>query len=297
MTRALISGNCLRYDIAAQLSAWLPGLEVTTGILPDVTDAAGMRHLSAMLATTDLWIMMGSAEDAEQALAGLPTAETARPAVCRIPVLGFAAFHPDICFAVNGANGHGAYPVFHSAIAAWAYRHGLSEPETTRLFTTENFKALGYLDAWQPGVAYLKGAFATSDLAGDFNTFFYAVKRMGCFMQTFNHPTSATIAALCALICQRCALRPTSLAALPAKDSPASRVIWPVYPGIAERLGVCAGRYVWQIDGVTLDGLSAFLTWTFEQYRAQGIAPGQLRLVNRDEDLMDHALGQKRIAA
>lgn len=297
MTRALISGNCLRYDIAAQLSAWLPGLEVTTGILPDVTDAAAMRHLSATLATTDLWIVMGSAEDAEKALAGLPTSDAARPAVCRIPVLGFAAFHPDICFAVNVATGHGAYPVFHSAIAAWAYQHGLSVPETTRLFTTDNFKALGYLDAWQPSVTYLKRAFAASDLAEDFSTFFYAVKRMGCFMHTFNHPTPSAIATLCALICQRTGLKPVSQHTLPVSNSPASRVIWPVYPGIAERLGVGVGHYVWQQDGVTLEGLSAFLTGTFEQYRAQGIAPGQLRFVNRDEALMDHVLGQKRAAA
>lgn len=287
MTRALISGNCLRYDIAAQLSAWLPGLEVITSILPDVTGAAGMRHLSAMLARTDLWIVMGSAEDAEKALAELPTSDAARPAVCRIPVLGFAAFHPDVCFAMNADAAGGVPPVFNSAIAVWAFRQGLSVEDAASLFKPAHFRALGYLNAWQPSLTYLKRAFAASDLAEDFSAFFYAIKRHGCFMHTFNHPTPATIATLCALICKRCGLIPASLTPLPANASPASTLIWPVYPEIAQRLGTGSGNYVWQMDGHELEGLPTFLTWAFDQYHAKGIAPHQLQTANRDEALMD----------
>ena len=187
--------------------------------------------------------------------------------------------------------------VFNSAMAVWAYQHELPVSEAATLFTPERFKALGYLDAWPSSVTYLKQAFAASDLADDFSNFFYALKRAGCFMQTFNHPTPRAITALCALICQRTGLKPISQHPLPVSNSPASRLIWPMYPAIAQRLGMGAGSYVWQIDGVTLDGLSEFLTWTFEQYRTRGITPSQLRLVNRDEDLMDHVLGQKRAAA
>lgn len=292
MTRALISGNCLRYDIAAQLAAWIPGLEVVTDTLPDLRDTAAIARLRGLLANTDLWITMASADACAVVLSESNGPTSHRPTVCRIPIVGFAAFHPDICFAIDNSTGQATRQIFNSAIAVWAYQHELPVSEAATLYTAERFRALGYLDAWPSSVAYLKQAFAASDLADDFSKFFYAVKRAGCFMQAFNHPTPSAIATLCVLICQRAGLKPVSLHPLPASNSPASRLIWPVYPAIAQRLGMGPGSYVWQIDGVTLQGVSEFLTWMFKHYQAQGIAPGQLRLVNRNGALMDRVLGQ-----
>lgn len=286
-TQLLITGNCLRYDIAAQLAQWLPALRIVTVALPDTDDASAAQQLGGLLAKTDLWLTMGSADETAQLLAGMAGP---KPAVCRIPVIGFAAFHPDICFAVNAQTGEATRQVFNSAIGVWAYRKGLTAADAASLFCVEHFKALGYLNAWEPSVRYLREAFATSDLAEDFTAFFYAVKRDGCFMQTFNHPNPAAIARLCALICARCGLQAPSNLPLSVGASPASRLIWPVYPAIADYLGIVGGSYVWHLDGRPLHGLEAFLSRSFSAYAEQGIAPDSLQLVNRDMAILDQVL-------
>lgn len=286
MLRIVITANCLRYDIAAQLAKWLPGARIVTGTLPDPENTTATNHLRVLLADADLWLTMGSAEESLQILNGM---STKKPAVCRIPLIGFAAFHPDVCFAVNADTGEATGQVFNSAIGAWAYRQGLSAADAATLFNADHFRALGYFNAWANSVAYLREAFAASDLAEDFAAFFYAVKRNGCFMQTFNHPTPAAIARLCILICQRCGLEPLSDVPLPLSSSPASRLIWPVYPEIAQSLGIAGGSYVWQMDGHQV-GLTLFLQRTFDTYAEQGIAPRSLQLLNRDWAELDKVL-------
>lgn len=287
-TQLLITGNCLRYDIAAQLAQWLPALRIVTIALPDTDDASTAQQLRGLLAKTDLWLTMGSAAATQKVLAGMASPH---PAVCRIPVIGFAAFHPDVCFAVNAHTGEATRQVFNSAIGVWAYRQGMHVADASELFNAGHFRALGYFNAWAPSVAYLREAFATSDLTEDFAAFFYAVKRDGCFMHTFNHPTPAAIARLCALICARCGLQAPSNLPLSVGASPASRLIWPIYPEIADYLGIADGRYVWHLDGRPLHGLEAFLSRSFNAYAEQGIAPDSLQLVNRDMAILDQVLG------
>lgn len=284
--RILITGNCLRYDIAAQLTQWLPAVRIITDVLPGADDLQAHGTLRGLVADSDLWLTMGTAEFTQQFLERM---SGTKPAVCRIPVPGFAAFHPDICFAINGDTGVASRQVFNSAIGAWAYRQGLNASDAATLFNADHFRALGYFNAWAGSVAYLREAFANSDLAANFNDFLYAVKRNGCFMQTFNHPTPAAMARLCTLICQRCGLEPLSDSLLPLSSSPASRLIWPVYQEIAQTLGVSGGSYIWQMDGHQL-GLEAFLQRTFNTYAEQGIAPRHLQLLNRDWAGLDKIL-------
>ena len=289
-TQLVITGNCLRYDIAAQLSQWLPDLRLVTSPLPDAQEPSALvtQSLRDLLAKTDLWLTMGSAAATQKVLAGMTAPH---PAVCRIPVIGLAAFHPDICFAVNAETSEATRQVFNSAIGAWAYRQGLGANDAVALFDADYFRALGYFNTWETSVTYLRNAFLASDLAEDFATFFYNVKRQGCFMQTLNHPTPTAIARLCALICARCGLQASSDQPLPVSGSPASRLIWPVYPAIADHLGIPGGDYLWQIDNQHINGLQAFLNRAFNAYAQQGIAPQSLQLVNRDMAILDQVLG------
>ena len=235
MTRILITGNCVRYDIAAQLALWLPTARI-------ITADVGMHHtpaentpLAGLLAESDLLITMSSREETEQIAASFPKNKLS---ICRIPMIGFAAFHPDICFAVNAETGIATQQVFNSAIGGWAYLQGMQASEAATLFNAQNYQALGYFNAWNRSVTYLRDAFARSDLAPDFAAFFYAVKRDGRFMQTFNHPTPRAITVLCTLICKYCGLQPVSNEPISRGSSPASRLVWPVYPEIAQALGV-----------------------------------------------------------
>lgn len=287
MLRIVITANCLRYDIAAQLAKWLPGARIVTGTLPDPENTTATNHLRVLLADADLWLTMGSAEESLQILDGM---STKKPAVCRFPAIGFAAFHPDVCFAVNAETGKATRQVFNSAIAVWAYRQSFSAKDAAAWFTAHNFKALGYFNAWDSSVTFLRDAFAASDLAEDFASFFYAVKRQGCFMQTFNHPKPLAIASLCRLICQRTGLQTTHQQCVEEGSSPASRLIWPVYPEIAQNLGLASGSFDWLMNGERLSGVDAYLVRTFADYQKQGIAPHALQPLNRDLALLDRVL-------
>jgi hypothetical protein len=70
-----------------------------------------------------------------------------------IPLITFAAFHPD-CVYVSGTCDDGRAPVFgplgpyHSALALFAFRGGLSPREANALFNNNVFEALRYFDFW-----------------------------------------------------------------------------------------------------------------------------------------------------
>ena len=114
-------------------------------------------------------------------------------------------------------------------------------------------------------------------------------------MQTFNHPTPGAIAQLCTLICRRYSLQPSSDKPLPVGTSPASRLVWPVYPEIAKILGVADGDYVWQETGQRIDGLTTFLTLAFDAYTRQGISPEALYPLHRDLAQLDRVLGGREL--
>lgn len=287
MLKILITGNCLRYSIASQLLQWVPDLKIVSLATP-INDAEALRLKQALI-DADVWISMGLSNEV---LKDLINHKTPAVKTLRIPTIGFAAFQPDICFLTTDETGKTAQPVFNSAIGAWAFCNQLSRSEAALLFNVKNFAALGYLDAWQSSVTYLRESFAQSDLSNDFAAFFYSVKRHGdgCFMHSFNHPTGFAIAELCRLICKRINVDVSDWAVLPDMNNPATQTQWPVYPEIARTLGLGSGGYHWKIYDQVLDGLNDYLDWQFSQYCNQGFTPETLKLVNRDAALMSRVL-------
>lgn len=292
METLLISGNCQRYAIAAQLSQWFPAWKIRTfDTSTSLKPGAEVENLHKQLEDATLWIALGQSAALQDIQ---PSLKAPGVKVVRVPELGFAAYHPDVCFVQYQHSGQRPKHLFHSAIVAWAYRKGCSIEETSQLFNAATFKSLGYFDAWKDSVTYLRRVFQASDLVDDFEEFFFFVKRQGCFMYTFNHPRTYAISQLCRLLCNKLLLQPPTNFNLQAAETALAATQWPVYPEIAARLGEGSGSYHWIYNYKIIDSLSQFVDEAFEDYRQSGIAPHNLVLVNRDMGLFDRVLNQTR---
>jgi hypothetical protein len=186
--------------------------------------------------------------------------------VIEIPSLTFAAFHPDIVIAVTTA---GTYfrglADYHSAIALWAWRRGLEPAEAAALFQPEVMAALGYDRYWAPAVEAVRHEFAASSL--EWAPFWARLKREGVFMHTINHPALPAVAlqgkAVAACVTGRDAIWDEPIERY--ADDHLREVVWPVYPFVAEALGV-AGNYHWRYGDTHYGDVTSWAEATWRRY-------------------------------
>jgi hypothetical protein len=190
------------------------------------------------------------------------------------PNLVFPGYHPDCTYlSVDGRPVHSPMGDYHSRIVAAAYAAGLMAGETARLFNKLVYVRLGYLKQF---------ALAKSALARDFDRHGYdlaSVERdwvaTGAFMYTINHPKLAVCAVIARQLLSKAGLdfRNADLGE-EVRDDLAAMPQWPVYPEVAEMLGIpgstdfktpvhnaFAGRVL---------SLSQYIEGSFERYRVDG---------------------------
>ena len=120
---------------------------------------------------------------------------------------------------------------YHSALATAAWFEGLPESRAAGLFNAYAYAKLGYFDAFEAGASYLKSAAMVDyDLTG-------WTRRDRVFMHTINHPSIELSAEIARQALDRLGLHRLAAIGLP-RDPLAEGVIWPLYPEIAERLGI-----------------------------------------------------------
>ncbi|MGA8171968.1 MAG: WcbI family polysaccharide biosynthesis putative acetyltransferase [Methylocystis sp.] len=192
-----------------------------------------------------------------------------------LPVITFAAFHPD-CISVGEDDIHapifGPLGLYHSALALFAFRAGLSEQEAAALFNQNVFEAVGYFDFWNEATAALLGSCKQDhglDLSPEFNSW----SRRGVFMYSNNHPKPFVIFDL--------AKKLLASVGLPASDLDYETYIvddfiqypvFPVYPPIGAHFG-CRGSYTFKITPMNSRGhvgdyllLPQFIKASYEKY-------------------------------
>lgn len=274
--RILITAFCQTPGLASAMKLLFPGVEVFTRAALEKKNAKA-EDVAHLLGQIDVWINI---EAGDEFFAGGAFAAS-HPALTyiSIPLIEFAAFHPDVCHA----QAHGVRTEYTSALAVWAYKSALPPAQAAALFNHATFANLGYLSEWARSTARLRQAFAASHMAADFERFYLRIKRFGLFMYSATHPRAAVLAELAKLIALRlghdAAVRDADLPTLDAL----SHFIWPVYPDIAENLSLPSSGYVWQWgDGTRIRGLVPFLTYSFEQYRAKGLAPTDITIPGVD---------------
>lgn len=183
----------------------------------------------------------------------------------RIPTIAFNAYHPDICYLLASGNSlKGPLGDYHSVIAYAAFRAGLNEEATLQLFREGIYSELGYFNTWDSARETLLARF--SHCGFDISPYFVQWCRTGAFMYSVNHPRVNCVRDIARAILSEFGFQATYDDALP-HDNLANGPIFPIYPPIAERLGV-KGSYRFKLGGkYQYICLEQFITASHALYR------------------------------
>jgi hypothetical protein len=153
-----------------------------------------------------------------------------------LPSITFAGYHPDLIYLhEDGQVLNGPLGDYHSAIAFVAFRHAIPLANTVRLYSRAVYDLAGYFDGWVPAKERLLSAYASVGMPIEEE--FYEWTRGGPFMHAVNHPKINVIASVAAAALERLGVKSYPVVeAIP--DNLMNGPIFPVYPEIAEALGV-----------------------------------------------------------
>jgi hypothetical protein len=282
MSRSIVvSGNCQITGIAGALRLLFP--DDTVVEYPLHVDLGRLEEFDTQLAQADVWVAMTHPDNEV-----MRSRTGTRAQQVRAPVLNFNGFHPDLVYAIrdDGSIFRGVSD-YHSAIGLWAWRQGIDPADAVALFTPDTFRRLGYYGYYRTAADLLQDSFDEADL--DFAQFWLRAKRTGVFMHTVNHPCIAPLVLVAKQVARRMGA-PIDALADPLdrylEDSLITSIVWPVYPSVAQYLGV-SGSYRFRMERVSYPSLPTFLE---AQWKAYGDADPTVVHAVRDEDLYDRVL-------
>lgn len=185
------------------------------------------------------------------------------------PRITFPAHSPD-AILITSRNKPLQSPLrdLNSAIVAKAWLEGLTVKQTENLFNEYTFDQLGFFEMTAGSIAKLLQE--GDDVGIPLHEVLENAQAQGNFMHTFNHPHGSFLAKVCELALQKAGVKYQSLKNPP--DLLSRHAIWPLYPEIAERLGM-KGEYKFKMDdrdgGDILD-LHDFIDYSFALYEKWG---------------------------
>jgi ABC-type polysaccharide/polyol phosphate transport system ATPase subunit len=245
----LVLGNCQARPLATCLQALCPdfafmGLELPSSLTHGFLKRD--RHLHARL---DQYEQILAQPDCARMIA--ESFPDLSEKVFRFPILVFAAYHPDLVYIRLTRDGPGSHlfgPLGHynSAIALWGFLRGLTVEQTAALFNERTYEALGYFNFWQSSRQSLlnEGLAADMPLEDSLNGW----SQSGCFMHSINHPKVSVLADVGERLLATLKLPRTRQAGDFVADEFANGPVWPLYPEVAERLGVSGGHYLFKVE-------------------------------------------------
>jgi hypothetical protein len=281
MTRQIIVlGNCQVGGIAAALQRIYWADEVQAVPLNPAGKVERGAPFFKQIADADLVFGSKSLEALLREKGKLP------PNFVSVPAIYFSAFHPDVVRARAGTEKRFSY---NSAICAWAFNRGLEPAQALRLYTRRTFAELGYFERWDASVAHQRAAFESAGLP--FDRFFLAVKRLGAFMHTVNHPNATVLAYLAKTLALAAGHEDSIWNREIVINDALSRVeSWGVYPEVARELAV-HGSYSWLVErGTLIEGLENYVEHAYRRYTEAGVQRGQLQMVGVNPQAYDAIL-------
>ncbi len=264
--RIVISSNCMTGGLTSALSMLLPADVIVPVPRVGVDDSV----LDEQLSKADVWLFSGPEG---MQLAALGRVNKPHLRVVRFPELYFNAFHPDQVYAwmSDGSLVEGATGPYNSAIALWAWQHGLNAQQTISLFTPEILSALGYHDRWQVSIDRLRHDFVPFPHL-DYRDFVIPLQRAGAFMHTVNHPKVPAMAQMARLLAKQ--IDPSiDIDSIPIENMMVDGLFmasfsWSVYPSVANGLGI-KGAFMWKLEDHSVIGLEEFVQSSFAKYEVQ----------------------------
>jgi len=280
--RIAVIGNCQAFGLAYAMKLIDPSARVShfSAIAKTIAD---VKLLAETLSTYDY---VFSHEFLHGHVRGGGSAELCAllGKVIMIPSITFSAFHPDLVYLLDATRGHaptiGPVGPYHSALAVFAFRRGLSVEEAHALFNRNVFEALGYFDVWNDAVNELvetsKRKFGM-DLSAEIANW----SRRGVFMYSLVHPRPFVLFDLAKKFLAHAGLpTPAVNGDYYAVDDLGRAEIFPIYPPIGEYFGV-QGSYTFKLENYHLSAevgefvtLPYYLAECYKVYRR--CAPAQL---------------------
>jgi hypothetical protein len=156
--------------------------------------------------------------------------------VTRLPLTAFEAYHPDLCYmTVDGDVLRGPLFDYHSKIVTAAWLEGLPVSVVRGLFNGAHYERFGFLGIWDTCKSVYLGSYAEAGV--DLAPRFPGWTREGAFMHSVNHPSIRVVADIARALLAQDGLVARETDFLP-HDNLKNAPVWPVYPEIAETLGV-----------------------------------------------------------
>jgi hypothetical protein len=260
--RIAVLGNCQSYGVAYAMKLLDPTAQVDhySAIRKTLADMDLLaktlsRYERVFIQKFPAGIIRGG--DWEELLRRLDNASL-------FPTVSFAAFQPDLVYLLDSTRGNkalnGPLRPYHSALAVFAFRIGLSVEEANGLFNRNVFESVGYFDVWNAAARELldnaKGEFDI-DLSADLMNW----SRRGVFMYSIVHPKPFVLADLAKRVFEKAglAIRHDNFSDY-AIDDLARAEIFPVYPEIGELFGLRGGYLFKQGNFHISDGVGEFMT-------------------------------------
>jgi hypothetical protein len=259
--RIAVIGNCQSFGVAYAMKLLDPTARVdhysaVAKALADIDLLAGTLADYDYVFTQDFPSHIVRGGDSQELLRRISNATL-------FPTVSFAAFQPDLVYLLDAENGgkalSGPLRPYHSALAVFAYRVGLSTKQANALFNRNVFEAVGYFDVWNSAAQeFLDNA---KRYGLDLSEELMSWARRGVFMYSIVHPKPYVLADIARQLFARngLAVRNQNLDDY-AIDDLARAEIFPVYPEIAENFGV-RGNYLFKQGNFHIsNGVGNFLT-------------------------------------
>mgnify|MGYP000235058743 CR=1 FL=1 len=291
--RLVITGNCQTQSLATALGLLLREVSIEALTVRPNPDRQWLDETAAAINGCDTWLSMNwiGNESLQKRITGIEN--------LRIPSLWFAAFQPDMIYALDqsGQRFRGLNN-YHSAIFLWAWKAGLTPEKAVSLFDDGLLNDLGYTRSWQDSVKAMETVFSKTHI--EFLPFWRRLKRTGMFMHTVNHPKKEGIALLAK------AIAVTLRDDVKLWDEPIDRVmddrldnnVWPIYPAIASELGL-HGDYRFRIMGEIFPDLmtSAQAYWScYQGVSGDAYSPARADNLRFEKIMLEHARAKGLIA-
>ena len=247
--RIAVVGNCQSFSVAYSMQLLCPTARVDH--FPVISlSRLPLKFLARTLATYDHVLMHEFPTGFIPGGGSIELRDLLKKSIS-IPLITFAAFHPD-CVYVGGTGDDRRAPVFgplgpyHSALALFAFRNGLSPREANALFDDNVFEALRYFDFWsQASAELIDGVKRTCGL--DLSAELGGWARRGVFMYTVNHPKPFVLVDVAKKLLKHMGI------SVPDIDYENYLIddfirypIFPVYPPVGARYG-CPGSYTFKL--------------------------------------------------
>jgi hypothetical protein len=189
------------------------------------------------------------------------------------PSISFPAFQPDQCYVqIKGTLDEVSGPLgpYHSSIAYYAWRAGISATQAADLYCEPVYQQLRFFDYWDSATQALleEGRRCGMPLDG----YLQQWRARGCFMHSPNHPKLYVLAAISRAVLQR--LQMPTLPIEPEEvvwDNLTDVAIWPVYPEIAKRLGI-DGSLMFKGNNPGLPSKAPIVSYALDEFISRSYA-------------------------